>query len=131
MVSVRRRRPPLASKFGTAMTLSNADLILLFMPWACLVTLGHFAKRDFRAHLRRRHPAIFQHIYGIHADRRRHSALDPLAWLLQLRFEMSNAWRAFGDSHLERLGIRLRQRMISAVLLYFATVEWVLAAGVA
>jgi hypothetical protein len=111
------------------MALTDAHLILLFMPWACLVTLGHLAKRDFRAHLRRRHPTLYHQIYGVHADRSRHSACDPLAWLLQLRFEMSNAWRAFGDSQLERLGTRLRQRMLAAVVLYFGAVGWVLAAG--
>ena len=111
------------------MALSNFNLVLLFMPWACLVALGHMAKQDFRAHLRRRHPEAYRHIYGVHADRRRHSALDPLAWLLQLRFEMSNAWRAFGDRQLERLGTRLRQRMLATVVLYFGAVGWVLAAG--
>ncbi len=113
------------------MTLSDSHLVLLFIPWACLVALGHLAKQDFRAHLRRRHPAAYHHVYGVHADRRRHCALDPLAWLLQLRFEMSNAWRAFDDRHLERLGVRLRQRMLAAVLLYFGAVAWVLAAGLA
>ena len=57
------------------MALTDANLVLLFMPWACLVTLGHLAKTEFRAHLRRRHPEAYHHIYGVHADRRRHSAL--------------------------------------------------------
>jgi hypothetical protein len=109
------------------MTLSTANLVLLFMPWAFAVTLGHVAKQQFRAHLRRRHPAAYQQIYGAHADRRRHSALDPLAWLLQLRFEMSSAWRSFGDTQLERLGTRLRRRMLGAVVLYFSAVGWLLA----
>ena len=111
------------------MALATSSLILLFMPWACLVSLGHVAKRDFRAHLRRRHALVYQRIYGAHADRRRHSALDPVAWLLQLRFEMSNAWQALGDAELDRLGSRLRQRMLAAVLLYFGAIGWVLAAA--
>lgn len=52
-----------------------------------------------------------------------------MAWLLQLRFERSSAWRAFGDHQLECLGQRLRQRMLAAVVLYFGAVGWVLAAG--
>ncbi|MCC6707240.1 MAG: hypothetical protein IT492_06735 [Gammaproteobacteria bacterium] len=111
------------------MALSDTHLVLMFTPWALLVTLGHVAKQEFRAHLRRRHPEAYRRIYGVHADRRRHSALDPVAWLLQLRFEMSSAWRAFGDHQLERLGQRLRQRMLAAVVLYFGAVGWVLAAG--
>lgn len=111
------------------MALTDLKLLLLFMPWAFVVTLGHVAKQRFRAHLRRRHPEAYRRIYGVHADRRRHGACDPLAWLLQLRFEMSNAWRAFGDSQLEQLGTRLRQRMLGAVVLYFGAVGWVLAAG--
>lgn len=110
------------------MALSDTQLILTFAPWAFAVTLGHVAKQEFRAHLRRRHPAAYRSIYGAHADRRRHSALDPIAWLLQLRFEMSNAWRAFGDHRLEQLGQRLRQRMLGAVVLYFGALGWVLAA---
>lgn len=110
------------------MTLSTANLILLFMPWACLASLGHVAKRDFRAHLRRRHPRAYQSIYGVHADRSRHSALDPVAWLLQLRFEMSHAWRAFGDAQLDHLGERLRRRTVAAVVLYFGAIGWVLGA---
>jgi hypothetical protein len=109
------------------MTLSTANLVLLFMPWAFVVTLGHVAKQQFRAHLRRRHPDAYRHIYGVHADRQRHSAFDPLAWLLQLRFEMSSAWRGFGDSQLDRLGTRLRRRMLGAVVLYFSAVAWLLA----
>ncbi len=111
------------------MALSTSDLILLFMPWACLVSLGHIAKRDFRAHLRRRHALVYQHVYGAHANRSRHAALDPVAWLLQLRFEMSNAWRGLQDAQLDRLGCRLRQRMLAAVLLYFGAIGWVLAAA--
>ena len=111
------------------MTLSTSSLILLFIPWACLVSLGHVAKRDFRAHLRRRHTLVYQHVYGVHANRSRHAAMDPVVWLLQLRFEMSNAWRAFDDAQLERLGCRLRQRMLAAVLLYCGAIGWVLAAA--
>lgn len=111
------------------MTLSTTNLILLFVPWACLASLGHVAKRDFRAHLRRRHPLAYQRIYGVHADRSRHSALDPVAWLLQLRFEMSPAWRAFGDAQLERLGERLRRRVVATVVLYFGALGWVLGAA--
>jgi hypothetical protein len=109
------------------MTLNTANLVLLFMPWAFVVTLGHATKQQFRAHLRRRHPQAYQHIYGAYADRRRHSALDPIAWLLQLRFEMSSAWRGFGDSQLDRLGTRMRRRMLGAVVLYFSAVAWLLA----
>ena len=111
------------------MGLSTTNLILLFMPWACVASLGHVAKRDFRAHLRRRHPLAYQQIYGVHADRRRHSALDPVAWLLQLRFEMSDAWRAFGDAELVRLGERLRRRALATLVFYFAAIGWVLGAA--
>ena len=111
------------------MALSTSDLILLFMPWACLVSLGHVAKRDFRAHLRGRHNLVYQRVYGAYADRSRHAALDPLAWLLQLRFEMSNAWQALHDHQLERLGRRLRRRMLAALVLYCAAIGWVLAAA--
>lgn len=111
------------------MNMSDTQLILLFAPWAFIVTLGHVAKQEFRAHLRRRHPEAYRRVYGVHADRRRHSAVDPVAWLLQLRFEMSDAWQAFGDHQLARLGQRLRQRMLAAVVLYFGAVGWVLAAG--
>ena len=111
------------------MAMSDTQVILLFAPWAFAVTLGHVAKQEFRAHFRRRHPAAYQRVYGAHADRRRHSALDPVAWLLQLRFEMSNAWHAFGDQQLSRLGQRLRQRMLAAVVMYFGAVGYVLAAG--
>lgn len=110
------------------MALSTANLILLFMPWACLASLGHLAKRDFRAHLRRRHPLAYQRVYGVYADRSRHSALNPVVWLLQLRFEMSHAWRVFGDARLEYLGERLRRRTVATLVLYFGAIGWVLGA---
>ena len=115
-----------AAAAGIAM--STVFLIVLFMPWACAVGLGHVAKQEFRAHLRRRHPRAYQRVYGAHADRRRHSALDPLVWLLQLRFELSPACHAFGDEQLHRLGRRLRRRMLGAVALYFLAIAAVVAA---
>ena len=111
------------------MALSTQTLILLFIPWACAFGLGHVAKRDFRAHLRRRHPQAYRAVYGVHADRGRHSALDPLAWLLQLRFELSNAWSAIGDAQLSRLGQRLRRLMLSTMMLYCVAIGCVLGAA--
>lgn len=108
---------------------STLQIVLLFVPWAFFVSLGHVAKRDFRAHLRRRHPRAYQRVYGVHADRSRHSALDPLAWLLQLRFELSNACHGFGDAHLSQLGQRLRRHMLAAVALYFLAIAGVLGAA--
>ena len=111
------------------MALSTQTLILLFIPWAFAFGLGHVAKRDFRAHLRRRHPQTYHAVYGVHADRSRHSALDPLAWLLQLRFELSDAWSASGDAQLARLGQRLRRLMLSTMMLYFLAIGGVLGAA--
>lgn len=108
--------------------MSTTFIILVFIPWAFAVSLGHVAKQEFRAHLRRRHPRAYARFYGVHADRRRHSAFDPLAWLLQLRFELSDACHAFGDARLSQLGRRLRRRMLSAVLLYCLALAGVLGA---
>lgn len=98
--------------------MSDSAILLLFAPWAFCVALAHVAKRDFRAYLRRRHPRAYHAVYGTHADRTRHSALDPLAWLLQLRFELSRAHRAFGDERLDHLAGRLRRRLGGAIALY-------------
>ena len=98
--------------------MSDSAILLLFAPWAFCVALAHVAKRDFRAYLRRQHPRAYHAVYGTHADRSRHSALDPVAWLLQLRFELSPAHRAFGDHRLDRLAARLRLRLGGAVALY-------------
>ena len=101
-----------------AMLIGDQNLILLFAPWAFGVAIAHVAKRDFRAHLRRRHPRAYAGIYGVPADRTRYSALDPRAWLLAFRFELSDACRAFGDRRLNMLGRRLRRRVLCAIVLY-------------
>ena len=100
------------------MQFSDFDLVLLFVPWAFLGALGHVAQRDFRAHLRRHHPHAYAIVYGAHANRGRHSAYNPVPWLLQLRFELSGACRTIGDRRLNVLGGRLRWLLLSAVLLY-------------
>ena len=111
------------------MHFTDLDLILLFAPWAFCIALTHVAQRDFRAHLRRQHPAAYAIVYGAHADRERHSAYNPLSWLLQLRFELSGASRAIGDRRLDTLGRRLRRVMVSAALLYCVAIAAVLSAN--
>jgi len=109
------------------MSLSQPLLIAIFVPWACALALTHVAKRDFRAYLRRRHATIYQRVYGVHADRTRYSALNPLVWALQFRFEVSRACEAVADHHLTRLGRRLRRALVLTIALYFAALGVVVA----
>jgi hypothetical protein len=109
------------------MSLSQPFLIAIFVPWACALALAHVAKRDFRAYLRRRHAAIYQRVYGVHADRTRYSALNPLVWALQFRFEISRACEVLADRHLTRLGRRLRRALVLTIALYFAALAAVVA----